>query len=110
MVHETAVAWLRVRLARTVPAKAWEESREDYVARLKAVCADVNATCDVEALCRGISEAHRSVGRPERRPIGAVVCGDPRGIRWGSPRDPQPKMGIRFIYIQFFTRDPPAEL
>ena len=53
MLHETAVAWLRVRLARTVPAKAWEESREAYVARLKTVCADVNATCDVEALCRG---------------------------------------------------------
>ena len=53
MLHEIAVAWLRVRLARTIPAKAWEESREDYVVRLKAVCADVNATCDVEALCRG---------------------------------------------------------
>ena len=52
-LHETAVAWLRVRLDRTVPAKAWEESREAYAARLKAVCADVNATRDAEALRRG---------------------------------------------------------
>ena len=27
MLHETAVAWMRLRLARTVPAKAWKESR-----------------------------------------------------------------------------------
>ena len=38
--------------ARTVPAKAWEETREQYNTRLKNVCEDVNSTCDVEGLCR----------------------------------------------------------
>ena len=52
MLHETAVAWMRLRLARSVPAKPWEESREAYTARLKRVCEDINSTLDVEGLCR----------------------------------------------------------
>ena len=52
MLHETAVSWIRFRLARTVPAKAWEEDRATYTARLKAVCKDINEQLDVDALCR----------------------------------------------------------
>ena len=52
MLHETAVAWIRLRLARTVPDRAWLESREEYSMILKRVCDDVNSTCNVEGLCR----------------------------------------------------------
>ena len=52
MLHETAVAWIRVRLARSVPPSPWEESREAYGARLKRVCEEINATLDVDSLCR----------------------------------------------------------
>ena len=48
MLHETAVSWIRFRLARTVPAK----DRATYTARLKAVCKDINEQLDVDALCR----------------------------------------------------------
>ena len=43
---------MRLRLARSVPAKPWEESREAYTARLKRVCEEINSTLDVEGLCR----------------------------------------------------------
>ena len=52
MIHETAVAWIRAGLARTVPARSWEESREAYGSRLKRVCEDINSDNDVEGLCR----------------------------------------------------------
>ena len=54
MLHETAVSWIRLRLARSVPAKAWEETREQYTARLKAICREINDTLDVEGLCRAL--------------------------------------------------------
>ena len=83
----------------------------------RRLCSEIEGSvrgCQCNMRCRGlvqgVSEAHRSVGRPKRWPIGAVVCGDPRGIRWGSPRDPQPKVGIRVISVPVFTGDPPAEL
>ena len=56
MLHETAVSWIRYRLARTVPTKPWEESREAYTARLKRICEDINANLDVEGLCRGFTK------------------------------------------------------
>ena len=53
-LHETAVAWMRHRLARSVPAKPWEETREQYSSRLKQVVAEINETLDVEGLCRAL--------------------------------------------------------
>ena len=53
MLHETAVYWIRYRLGRSVPKKAWEESREAFTARLKVVCENISDTLDVEGLCRG---------------------------------------------------------
>ena len=52
MLHETAVSWMRRRLARTVPAQAWAETRQEYTSRLKACCDEINADLDVEGLCR----------------------------------------------------------
>ena len=51
MLRETAVAWMRKRLAKTLPRKCWEESTEAYQARLKACAAHFNAKFDVEGLC-----------------------------------------------------------
>ena len=54
LLHETAVAWMRDRLSKTVPLKAWEESVLEYRARLKACAAYVNQHFDVESLCRDL--------------------------------------------------------
>ena len=54
MLHETAVSWMRHRLARSVPAKPWEETTEQYSSRLKQVVAEINETLDVEGLCRAL--------------------------------------------------------
>ena len=52
MLHETAVAWCRYKLARCLPARPWLETPEEYRARLKAAVAEVNATHDVDSLCK----------------------------------------------------------
>ena len=52
MLHETPVAWIRHKLSKSVPGKAWEESRDAYTWRLKQVVEDINRTHDVEGLCR----------------------------------------------------------
>ena len=49
MLHETAVSWLRTRLAETVPREAWLETRAEYT---KACCDDINRNLDVDELCR----------------------------------------------------------
>ena len=56
MLHETAVSWLRVRLARSVPKKAWEESRAGFTSRLKAACREINEELNVDGLCRKLPE------------------------------------------------------
>ena len=50
LLHETAVSWMRVRLQQTRPKKDWEETVEQYVSRLKAAAAHINAHHDVESL------------------------------------------------------------
>ena len=52
LLHETAVSWMRVRLAETVPAKPWLETKDEYSSRLRECCAAVNKTYDVDGLCR----------------------------------------------------------
>ena len=47
MLHETAVSWIRLRLGRSIPPRAWEEAREAYASRLKSITADINANLDV---------------------------------------------------------------
>ena len=56
MLHETAVSWMRERLAQTVPKKPWEESLDQYRVRLKSCAAHINATYQVSALCRELPQ------------------------------------------------------
>ena len=56
MLHETAMAWLRLRLAKTTPPRAWEETVDAFCARLTKCCAYINEHYDVEGLCRGFLE------------------------------------------------------
>jgi len=51
MLHETAVAWCRYKLARCLPTRPWLETPEEYRTRLKAVVAEINSAYDVEGLC-----------------------------------------------------------
>ena len=52
LLHERAVAWIRCRLACTVPVRCWEETRQEYSTRLKRCCEHINDEHDVDALCR----------------------------------------------------------
>ena len=52
MLHETAVAWLRFKLKTNLPAKPWEETLEQYRARMQETCRQINAEYDVEGLSR----------------------------------------------------------
>ena len=52
LLHETAVSWIRVKLSRTLPAKPWEESPLQLLARLKRVAATINKDHNVAGLCR----------------------------------------------------------
>ena len=54
MLHETAVAWMRERLKKTLPTRSWAESSDDYGARLKACAAYINEEHDVAGLCLGL--------------------------------------------------------
>ena len=53
-LHENAMAWLRSRLAKTLPKTCWTESVEDYHKRRKAACTYINANYDVEGLCQDL--------------------------------------------------------
>ena len=59
--HETAVSWMRTRLAKTVPQKAWEETLPAYGTRLKACAAYINNTYDVASLCRELPDRLQSL-------------------------------------------------
>ena len=63
MLHETAVSWMRVRLAQTLPRRCWEETLEAYRARLKTCAAHINDTFDVAGLCRELPERVRELDR-----------------------------------------------
>ena len=63
--HETAVAWLRQRLAASLPPRCWEETRAAYRARLKRCCDEINASCDVEGLCREFPQRLRTLQEAE---------------------------------------------
>ena len=48
MLHGTAVSWMRERLKKKVPKKAWEETVDAYRSRLKARAAHIKR----QARCR----------------------------------------------------------
>lgn len=54
LLHETAVSWLRHRLAQSTPKKCWTETRPEYGRRLKRCCEEVNKDLDVEGLSNGL--------------------------------------------------------
>ena len=54
MLHETAVAWVARRMVLTTPVREWEETLEDFGARLKAACQYCNDNYDVDGLCRAL--------------------------------------------------------
>ena len=56
MLHETAVAWIRRRMAQTLPREPWRESEEEWGKRLKDTVAYINDKYDVEGLCREMPE------------------------------------------------------
>ena len=56
LVHETAISWVKLREGRTKPARPWEETREAFTARIRGIVQEVNASCDVEGLCRGFTK------------------------------------------------------
>ena len=51
LLHETAVAWIRADLSKTLPKKLWLETREEHYARLREVVRHINANFDVSGLC-----------------------------------------------------------
>jgi len=54
VLHETTLSWMRLRLAKTLPSKAWKETLEAYRLRLKECAAYINAHHDVEGRCRDL--------------------------------------------------------
>ena len=54
LLHETAVTWLRHRLAQSTPKKCWAETRPEYGRRLKRCCEEVKKDLNVEGLSRGL--------------------------------------------------------
>ena len=52
MLHETAMAWVRERLKKTVPRSPWDESVDAYGRRLKGVAEYINRHYNVDGLCR----------------------------------------------------------
>ena len=52
MLHETAVAWIRIQEGLTSPRRPWTESRAAFARRMKRMVATINATYDVDGLCR----------------------------------------------------------
>ena len=54
LLHETAVAWVRLKLATSLPACPWEETSQQHLARLRRIAASINAEHDVVGLCRAL--------------------------------------------------------
>ena len=52
MLHETAMAWVRERLKKTVPRDPCSETVQAYGTRLKDVAVYINQHYDVDGLCR----------------------------------------------------------
>ena len=56
MLHETAMAWVRERLKKTMPHRPWEESVEAFGRRLKGVAGYINRHYDVHGLCMDLPD------------------------------------------------------
>jgi hypothetical protein len=56
MLHETSVAWIRYREARTLPRQPWTETVAEFRTRLKGICEHINTKHDVDGLCRAFPQ------------------------------------------------------
>ena len=65
MLHETSVSWMRHRLTISTPVNPANETREEYVSRLKRVCAEINANYDLEGLSRAFPSRVQAVKAAE---------------------------------------------
>ena len=54
LLHETAVAWIRLNLSRTLPARPWEESPKQLITRLKRIAGNINREYNVDGLCKDL--------------------------------------------------------
>jgi len=52
MLHETAVAWIRLRQTVTTPREPWAETVEEFGQRMRTIAAYINENYDVDGLCR----------------------------------------------------------
>ena len=52
MLHETVVRWIRFEERRSLPKRPWEETEEEFEARLRDIAQKVNTSYDLEGLCR----------------------------------------------------------
>ena len=65
MLHETAVAWLRTLLKRSLPREPWNETRDAFETRLKAQTQYVNDNYNVDNLSRELPERLEELIRRE---------------------------------------------
>ena len=56
LLHETAVAWIRRLERRSMPARVYEETIEEFGTRMKGIVSDINGKYDVSGLCRGLPD------------------------------------------------------
>ena len=52
LLHETAVAWVRLQQTRTTPRQPWAETRAAFGERMRAIARRINEEYNVEGLCR----------------------------------------------------------
>ena len=67
LLHKTANSWLRGRLDRSaalVP-KLWKETPAEFAKRLGECVKDLNATCNVDALCRRFQDSLRELKKAQ---------------------------------------------
>ena len=56
MLHETAAAWIRELMGQTTPARAWEETRDQFKSRIQKIVRHINAHYDVDILCKELPD------------------------------------------------------
>jgi len=61
LLHETAVAWIRVQLKNTRPLDDWKETRDEYADRLRKAAAHINEHYDVAGLNNELVDRLREV-------------------------------------------------
>ena len=54
---------VRERMKHKTPARPWEETPEQFKARIQEVCREINAENDVEGLCRELPERLQDLKR-----------------------------------------------